>query len=116
MCFNGVVKSCFVCTGRFTSGGVKVTFYDNEWNIMPFERNHPREDHPIRRPYSYDKMKEAAEKLSAGLPFARIDFYEVKRHPYFGEITLYPGSGLEPFQPEEWDTTFGNWIELPIDL
>lgn len=113
MCFNGKVKCCFTCTDRFSGNGLKVTFYDNDWNIMPFERNHPRENTPITKPYCYEQMKEAAEKLSEGLPFARIDFYEIDKHPYFGEITLYPGSGHEAFQPEEWDYTLGSWIDLP---
>ncbi len=113
MCFNGEVKCCFTCTQRFTKEGLKVTFYDNDWNIMPFERSHPREITPIQKPYSYEQMKNAAEKLSEGLPFARIDFYEINKHPYFGEITLYPGSGFEAFQPEEWDYTIGMWITLP---
>lgn len=113
MCFNGIVKCCFTCTDRFTKEGLKVTFYDNDWKIMPFERNHPKESEPMPQPKSYNKMKEAAEKLSEGLPFARIDFYEINEQPYFGEITLYPGSGYEAFQPEEWDYILGSWIDLP---
>ena len=113
MCFNGQSRCCFTCTNRFSEEGLKVTFYDNDWNIMPFERSHPRETTPLPKPYSYEKMKAAAEKLSEGLPFARIDFYEINKQPYFGEITLYPGSGYEAFQPEEWDYKLGSWITLP---
>ena len=113
MCFNGEVKCCFTCTERFSGHGLKVTFYDNEWNIMPFERDHPRETTPIQKPYCYEQMKKVAEILSKDLPFARIDFYEINKQPYFGEITLYPGSGHEAFQPEEWDYTLGSWITLP---
>lgn len=113
MCFNGMVKCCFTCTKRFTGEGLKVTFYDNDWNILPFERDHPRETCPIQKPYSYELMKDAAEKLTKGLPFARIDFYEINKRPYFGEITLYPGGGFEAFQPEVWDHTLGDWITLP---
>lgn len=116
MCFNGEVKCCFTCTNRFSGNGLKVTFYDNDWNIMPFERSHPREIFPIKMPSCYKQMKEAAAKLSKGLPFARIDFYEIKEQPYFGEITLYPGSGHEAFQPEEWDYILGSWIVLPTKL
>ena len=32
---------------------------------------------------------------------------------YFGEMTFYHWSGMVPFEPEEWDKTFGDWIELP---
>lgn len=113
MCFNGKVRCCFTCTDRFSGNGLKVTFYDNDWNIMPFERDHPRETTPIQKPYCYEEMKKAAEKLSEGLPFARIDFYEINKQPYFGEITLYPGSGHEAFQPKEWDYTLGSWIKMP---
>ena len=116
MCFNGEVKCCFTCTGRSSKEGLKVTFYDTKWNILPFERSHPKEMVPCKRPYSYDKMVWAAELLSQNIPFARIDFYEVGKVPYFGEITLYPGSGMEAFQPEEWDRTLGEWIVLPKKL
>lgn len=113
MCFNGKVKCCFVCTGRFAEDGLKVTFYDNDWQIMPFERSHPREFTPIQKPASYERMKVAAEKLSEELPFARIDFYEINNQPHFGEITLYPGGGNEAFQPEDWDEKFGKMLKLP---
>ena len=114
MCFNGIVKCIFTCTKRFSSEGLKVTFYDLDWNIIPFTRNHPREEKPIPKPKTLSQMIEAAEILAKDIPFARIDFYEVDGKPYFGEITLYPGSGLEPFDPEEWDYTLGNWIKLPL--
>lgn len=113
MCFNGKVECCFVCTGRFAEDGLKVTFYDNDWHILPFERSHPRECAPIQKPASYEKMKLAAEKMAENLPFARIDFYEINEQPYFGEITFYPGGGCEAFQPDEWDYKFGAMINLP---
>lgn len=113
MCFNGKMLCCFTCTDRFSNDGLKVTFYDKNWEIMPFERNHPRETVPCKRPFNFDKMVWAAERLSIGIPFARIDFYEVNQKPYFGEITLYPGSGLEAFQPDKWDEIMGSWLSLP---
>lgn len=113
MCFNGKVKCSFVCTGRESAEGLKVTFYDRDWNIMPFERNHPAEKKPIEKPFCYEQMVEMAEKLSSGICFLRVDFYEVEGKVYFGELTFYPGSGFEKFQPKEWDDILGSWIELP---
>ncbi len=113
MCFNGKVRCIFTCTGRRSKEGLKVTFYDLNWNILPFTRNHPAEKEPMPKPESLDKMIKAAEALSEELSFARIDFYEINKQPLFGEITLYPGSGLEPFQPKEWDKVLGDWIVLP---
>ena len=115
MCFNGKVKCIFTCTRRFSKEGLRVTFYDLDWNIMPFTRNHPREESPMTKPISLESMVSAAENLTKNIPFARIDFYEVDGRPYFGEITLYPGSGLEPFDPEEWDYTLGDWLKLPFE-
>ena len=62
-------------------------------------------------------MAELSRKLSKGLPQARIDFYDINGKIYFGEITFFHWSGLTPFNPEKWDYTFGEWIELEnIDL
>ena len=58
-------------------------------------------------------MWELAEKLSAGIPQLRVDFYEANGKVYFGELTFFHWSGMKPFEPEEWDLTLGKWIELP---
>ncbi len=113
MCFNGEVKCSFVCSDRFTSEGLHVTFYDREWQIMPFERHYPRAVVPIEKPKCYDEMLQMAMTLSKDIPFVRVDFYEIGGRPYFGELTFFPGSGYEEFTPEEWDTTLGSWISLP---
>ena len=113
MCFNGEVKCSFVCSERHSGNGLKVTFYDREWNLMPFERHYPRSKTTIERPRNYLKMVELAERLSRGFPFVRVDFYEAGGKVYFGELTLYPGSGLEEFTPPEWDSVLGSWLTLP---
>ena len=57
-------------------------------------------------------MIELAEKISKGYPFMRVDFYQHFDNIYFGEITLYPGSGMEEFSPEIWDSILGDWLDL----
>ena len=57
-------------------------------------------------------MKELAELLSAGMPHVRVDLYDIDGKIYFGEYTFYHMSGFQPFKPEEWDYTFGSWIDL----
>ena len=54
-----------------------------------------------------------AECLAEGMPFVRADFYEVAGELYFGEMTFYPGSGMEEFDPERWDAELGSWVNLP---
>ena len=53
------------------------------------------------------RILDSAEKVAAGFDFARIDFYEIAGEPKFGEVTFYPGSGLDPFEPRELDSTIG---------
>ncbi len=112
MCFNGKVECSFTCTDRNTDRGLHVTFYDKAWNIMPFERHYPRDKVAIPKPINYEKMVNLAEKLAESLKFARIDFYEINGNIYFGEITFFPGNGIEEFSPETWDYQLGEWIEL----
>ena len=52
------------------------------------------------------------EKLAAGIPFVRVDFYEVNDQIYFGELTLYPGAGFEEFRPVEYDRRLGDLIHF----
>lgn len=64
------------------------------------------EDHPFP-PGSLAAMLEAAEVLSKGEDFLRVDFYEVGGKPLFGEFCLYPGSGLDPFAAPWIDEELG---------
>lgn len=113
MCFNGKVKCSFVCSDRFSEKGLHVTFFNRDWQVMPFERHYPSVKEGLPKPKNYEKMIELAEILSKDIPFVRVDFYEVDGKVYFGELTFYPGAGFEEFTPEIWDETLGSWIELP---
>lgn len=63
-------------------------------------------------PLSLARMLEAAEKLATGFDFVRVDFYEIAGQPLFGEMTFYPGSGLDPFAPVTLDAAMGQkWLE-----
>ena len=113
MCFNGTVKMSFVCSNRFNSEGLNVTFYDEKWNRLPFERHYPASATEIEKPVSYEEMVRLAEQLAQNIPFVRVDFYEIEGKPYFGEMTFFPGSGFEEFEPMEWDYKIGEMLELP---
>ena len=115
MCFNGAVKCSFTCSERFSESGLKVTFFDKDWNVMPFERHYPASKNPPTKPINYDKMIQFSEKLSKGIPFIRVDFYEINGKLFFGELTFYPGSGFEEFTPEEWDYRLGDFLKLKND-
>ena len=110
MCFNGKVKCSFTCTNR--KDNLNINFYDENWKPLPFTRHYPKNKNETKKPFNYDLMVNLAEKLSSGIPFLRVDFYEVNNKIYFGELTFYPGSGFEEFKPEEWDYKLGSWLRI----
>jgi TupA-like ATPgrasp len=86
----------------------KRSFYNRDWIKQEFAYAKPVSSENLAPPASLLRMISAAEKLSAGLDFCRIDFYEVDGKPLFGEITLFPESGLASFSPSSWDEHFGS--------
>lgn len=112
MCFDGRVEYSFTCTNRFGEGELYVNFYDREWNPMPFIRKYPKNPVEIKKPRDYEKMVQLAEKVSQGIPFLRVDFYECAEKLYWGEFTFFPGAGIEEFYPEEWDYKLGEMITI----
>jgi len=116
MCFNGKVKCLLVCLNRNMPDGLKIDFYDKDWNLMLFERfSHRKSGKDIPKPKTLNMMIELSEKLSSNIPFVRVDFYEVDGKLYFGELTFFPGSGFEKFVPETADYELGSWLELPYN-
>ncbi len=113
-CFDGEVKALFIATDRQTQGEeTKFDFFDMAYNHLDFRNGHPNARNLPQKPVCFEQMQQLAAKLSEGIPHVRVDFYEVNGNVYFGEMTLFHWSGLVPFQPEEWDYTFGSWLTLP---
>lgn len=67
-------------------------------------------------PPNLQRMLAAAETLARGFDFVRVDFYDVGGRPLFGEMTFYPGSGLDRFDPVALDETMGRaWLNALFD-
>ena len=111
-CFDGKAKLMFIATDRCIHK-TKFNFYDMDFNLLPFKQHYPNDKRKIKKPKSFNKMKELAEKLSKGLPQIRVDFYEINGKVYFGELTFCHFAGIVPFEPEEWDYKLGELIKLP---
>ncbi len=112
-CFNGEPKAMFIASERQTAGETKFDFFDMEFNHIDVRNGHPNADVLPEKPVCFEKMKELAKKLSTGIPHIRVDFYEMNGKLYVGELTFFHWSGIVPFEPEQWDYTFGEWLELP---
>lgn len=100
-------RAHFVQVDSDREHGHKRTLFDRDWRRLAVRFHYPTDPREIAPPPSLPAMLEAAERLAAGFEFARVDFYDVAGRPLFGEITFYPGSGLDRFDPPEFDRRFG---------
>lgn len=112
-CYNGVPRFVEVHKDRFA--GRKKNTYDMNWNLMEFRKGRSS---PIpgesAKPPRFTHMFDCAAELSKGFPFVRVDLYCIEGKVIFGELTLYPGSGLERFRPDSYDWLFGSYLKLPL--
>lgn len=105
-CFNGEPLFLYVSNER-------ISFLNLDWSFAEFQRSDYRQfDELPPKPSCLDEMIEIARKLSEGLPFVRVDLYEVNHTVYFSELTLTPGGGFIPFEPKEWDEKLGELLDL----
>ena len=78
---------------------------DRQWRRV----SAPTNDDIPPMPVSFPAMIEAAETLGKAFDFVRADFYDIAGRPLFGELTFYPGSGLDRFHPVDLDTAMGTY-------
>ena len=109
-CFNGEPTYIQVDFDRFTNH--KRDFFDTKWNMMDFGVLFPRAYNNIPVPEHLNEMIDIARKLSQGLPFLRVDLFNIKGKVYVGELTFHPGGGVEKITPEEWEYKLGDMIKL----
>lgn len=111
-CFNGEPKLIEVDFDRFN--GHKRNVYDLNWNLIDLIIKFPGDkSRKIEKPKHFDEMLYVAAQLSKGIPHVRVDLYNTNGKIYFGELTFFHGSGMEKFDPIEWDYKLGNLIKLP---
>ncbi len=112
-CFEGKAKFAYVSEGLENHTTANINFVTLDWKKAPFQRLDFKEfDRLPKRPRTFDKMVELAEKLAKGIHFLRVDFYEIDDRIYFGELTFFPGNGCVELKPAEWDRKLGEYISL----
>lgn len=112
--FNGKCDYVMACFDRF-NGGPKFIYFDRDWNIKKeFSSDGLKYGNNIdlTKPKNLDKMFESAEKLSKGIPFVRVDFYESNGKMYFGELTFYPSSGFDDARTQKCQEYLDNRLEI----
>lgn len=109
-CFNG--KAVFTLIEKFDCKNINSRVcVDSMGKEMDFTiGNKPKAKTNISA--NYFKMIEVAEKLAAPFVFVRVDFIQVGKRIYVGEMTFYSGGGFSKFNPPEWDYKLGDLLEL----
>lgn len=119
-CFNGRPLAVLCLCGRDECGHPKYGFFmDESWLFL----GNVGKYHPIplekvpEKPSCFDEMLDAAKRLSAEFPFARVDFYLPVGfdHPVFGEITLTPGAGIYASELPVHGVSMGDLLRLPSE-
>ena len=112
-CFDGKVRFFKIDFGRFIDH--HANYYSPSGQLLPFGESDcpPMPEHIETIPNNLNQMIDVAEKLSIGMPFLRVDLYNVGGKIYFGEMTFFPAGGLGKFIPERSDLEIGQMLNLP---
>ncbi len=107
-CFNGKPTYMY-----FTIKGDNVyeNFYDMDFQPVMIDHGFPRHQPEFEQPANFELMRNLATKLSQGVPFVRVDFFDVDGRVYFGEFTFYDWGGMRPFEGN-WDEKLGELMDL----
>lgn len=97
--FGGRAEVVQLHVGR--GGRHRWTQFDRDWRALS--------DDPIEAeaPPRLGDLLAAAEAMAGAEDFLRVDFYCEDGRLSFGELCLYPGSGLDPFGPDRLDVALG---------
>jgi hypothetical protein len=107
--FHGRAYAIETVTDRYTEH--YGAMFDRDWNEIPCLFGAVKAPYPIPRPSQLGQMIAYAEQIGEDFSYVRIDFYEVRGKAIFGEITFYPGGGLDIVEPQEYDEIFGRqWV------
>jgi hypothetical protein len=105
-CFHGVPTFVQVDHDRF--GHHTRSFYDPEWRRQPWGTHYPAGP-DVPRPALLEELLDVARRLAEGMDFVRVDLYcPDDRAVVFGEMTIAPDGGREPFVPARYDRIVGD--------
>ncbi len=97
-----------------SNGQSGITYLTLDWQKAQFRRLDFNELDVIpEKPKCFSKMINFSKELSKGIPFVRVDWFEIGGKLYFAELTFYPSAGYTPIEPEEWDIKIGGMLKLP---
>ena len=114
LCFHGKAKLIELHRFRYTENQTQ-DFYDVNWNKTSISQGGGFIDKSsilFPRPKNLEKMLKLSELLTKDMIHCRVDWYNIEGILYFGELTFFDGSGLDPFDDEKDDLLLGSWIKI----
>lgn len=113
-CFNGEPRVLYVSeNGPNGEKDLYLDYFDMEWNWLPITLfGHEHDKKEIKKPSSFEQMKELAQRLSADFPFVRVDLYDVNGRIYFSELTFIPTGGNMKLTPASVIDEWGEKLKL----
>lgn len=92
--------------------GTYDNYYDENLQFMEVDWDNPSNKN-VKLPSTITTMLDYSEKLSKGIPLARIDFYYIDRRIMLGEITFFYSAGFLHFKhPENLDEIIGKKLNI----
>lgn len=115
-CFGGEPRYCYVVSNRVfdTKHTHTRMMYDCTWKPLDQVFTKGKSLDYTDAPETLAEMVDVAGRLSEGIPFVRVDLYEVNEEVRFGEMTFMPG--MDPGFTEEFQNELGEGIVLPAPL
>lgn len=108
MCFNGEPKIMYITV---KNDDIWEDYFDMEYQPLNIKRKYRHSDSLLPKPQTWNEMRNIARKLSEGVPFLRVDLYEIGGKPRFSECTFYDWGGYCAFD-NEWEKRLGDWLDL----
>lgn len=112
--FNGKPRFVMIAKGRHILGQKTFDYFDMDFNrIVLQDVSVPNAKIAPEKPYGFEDMKRIASILSEKIPCVRIDFYEINKKVYFGEMTFFDDGGYMNATPSTWGLEWGELLNLP---
>ena len=115
-CFDGKAYDVVLCSDRKLNESVCFSVYNLDWQLRT---NCIAPDYStdvvFPKPRSFEKMIAYSNILSKGIPFVRIDWYEINGEPILSEMTFTPGGGFQRLFTDEHARELGDQLKLPLN-
>lgn len=113
-CYNGKPLYILMCTNRRSDGRADYFYFDFDWKFYAFDKDNiePPINAETHKPACLKEMYDYASVLSKGFPFVRVDFYEIEKKVYFGELTFTPCACMDQAITSEANEILGEHINV----